>query len=670
MRRTHSNAALLVALFLTAACDSATGPSDALDVSLRVLDGPDLIISTEGSAVSFECTATIEAAATGRGRADFTRARRRTYRELDRSQATDSVEFTGGDLTALSLGTVTATTPDTAVLRSFGNQPFSVEYVLWYRVRGAAADDSVAQRLDCGPAVAPGAAPPSITLVELTATAAEIEEGDELLVRYRVEGGAPLWQTSIRFSGAFVSNRIQYEELSLARERELRVVVPSSTLETPIVLTIITADAGGRADTSVHASALTVIDATPPSINDVDITPGQFHVGSEFRITALGSDERRLAHLVWEFGAPLGVRDSIAAELSGSGVIITVLPEWAGHDATLRVWLRDHGNNYSEPYVSVVDGFRFHPVAVTPALTSGTLATLHDVVYDAPRGRLYAVDTDAALLRAFDIASMTLAGTLALPAWPGAADMTVSGDSLLITQSELRALSVIDLNTMTSLGAIALPPVDSIALAEAANPPLPTGVRVLANGKALVKLHKKAVGGYNTVEVTLQSGESRLRTESTGGSGSVTRWWDRMAVSPDRSRLVVFDPGCARAYVSASDTFSACATPDPGDLAAARISFGVDLSRVMIGGAVFTTDLVPVATVPYTVTHLLPDGVHALAVAGDWLLRVRITDGRITSRMMLGFGPSRLILLEDGHTLLLFASDAAFVARVDIAGMM
>jgi hypothetical protein len=635
-----------------------------------MLGTPTVAVTPEWLSMRVECSATVELSATGRGRADWTRVRRRSFRLPDRSQPTDSALFDRSYLAFLSLDSISATKPDTAVLRASGNHPFSVEYTLWYLVRGGAAEDSVVQRLECGPTIPPGAEPPSVTILELRGSDPVIEHGDTLIARYRVEGGGPLWTSVIRFSGAFQTLDVVYEELALAQERVVRAVVPrDAVLGKPMALTIMVIDVGDRVDSAIVTTDLVVVDVTPPSVTKVVAFPGQYHVGTPMRITAVASDDRGLAHLIWEFGAPVSVRDSIPIGYTDNWIEPVVLPDWAGKDATLRVWVRDHGNNYSAPWSSATDAFRFHALLAAPAFTSGSLATTNDVVYDAPRQRIYAVDSYRARLRAFSIASMSEIGTIPLPTWPGAADLTVSGDSLLITQSELRALSVVDLNTLTLIDTIALPSVDSIALVDA-NPPLPTGIRVLANGKAIVKLHREPVGGFNTVEVTLQSGMSRLRTESVGGHGWVDKWWDRMGVTANRSHLLIFDPGCARSYSSIGDSFSGCAIPDPGDLQGTRISSDAASTRVMIGGRVFTPDLTPVATIPYAVTHILPDGLFALAGTPDALFMIRLSDGRIMSRMATRFWPTRLILLEDGHTLLVLDSLGEYVAKLDIASML
>lgn len=656
-------------LLVLAACEGATGPEDPFGLEMRLVGAPIFNVAVPAHSVGFECLARVELRASGRGSATMTGLRRRAYRGVDRTQPSDSVTYASGQWPGQFPTTLSGAEQDTVTILTYGSQPFAVEYILSYQASGGGAERSDSLRFDCGAAVLAGAAEPAVTLLEMRGSDPVLETGDTLIVQYRVTGGAPLWQTDIQVYGAFTAHRTIYEEMLTSTEREVRIVVPEeASLDSAVAVLFTHADVGGRIVQVRDTADIQVVDVTPPTLGSVQVTAGQYAVGTFFRLTFTGSDERRPSHIVWEFGAPVAARDSTPWAQADFRIDFQVRPEWAGKSATLHVWVRDEGGNYSTPYSSAVDAFSFHADVPPPPMVHGTLAHNSDeIVYDAPRGRLYAVDTERARLEAFDIASMTSLGIISLPAWPGAADLSPSGDSLLITQSLLRALSVVDLGSLTLVDTVPLPTVDSLAGAESTDPPLPTGVRVAANGKAMVTLHKEAVGGFNTVEVDLSTGTTRLRTDVVGGGGTIQRWWDRMAVTADRSRLFIFDPFCARVYGSSSDTFSSCVVGvDPG-LNAKRISSDTASTRIMINGVVFDPALTQVGSVPYAITHLLPDGLHAFATSGDHLLKVRVSDGRITSRTEVG-SAHRLMLLADGHTLLMFGEPGS-VRKLDVAGL-
>lgn len=650
-----------------AACTGPTEPAEPIEVTINVLDAPPATVTVGLDGLpAIRCGARIEVVASGSGRAVWTRRGTRRYSALDGVTPLDSVTWPYAGAPLFSRDTISRSRPDTAELAWLSHVPMAIEEFVWYRQVGQATEQAIVQRLECGPALPPGASPPTAEVLEVRGSDGALEFGDTLIVRYRATSGGALFRTRMVVGGGFGVDRNIAEDFALVREREERFVVPrSAVLNAPIPLWFTTFDVGGRYATAAETSAVMVVDVNAPVLSGVDLAGGQFMVGARLNGVATATDERLLSHIVWEFGDPINQRDSIATGDVSTQFEIVVPPEWAGRQATLRVYARDHGGNYSVPWVSAPAAFAFYPNFLIAGEQSLPLEFANEMVYDRQRDRLYSFFGSTAT--AIDLTTMDPLATIPLPALAGAADITLSGDSLLVTQSGLLTLSVIDLDAFQLVDTVPLPVVDSLAGGDTVNPPRPTGVRVLANGKAIIQLHREAAGGSNSVELDLTTGQTRLRSETDGGGGGVERWWSRMGVSPDRSWLVLFDEGCTRTYRAATDAFSACMSPDPGDIEGFQIGFDSASTRVLAGGRLLTEDLVQVGTIPPGVSQLSQGGQFAFVADGEGLLKIRIADGLIMGRLYLGFGgsTSRLVLLKDGNTMVMLRNGA--LTRFDLS---
>lgn len=671
---------LAAALIATTACDSPTEPPEPLDVAVRVVPHPALHVALSEGIPTLSCEVAFEARAEGKGIADWRSVGVRYYAGVDRADAIDSVEFAPSDGPFFSRSVLTAGLPDTTRWRFQADIPFAVEMSFRYRIRREASDREVRQRVDCGPVVPPGAAAPAVEIVEVRGSDPVLEAGDTLLVSYRVQAGAPLWRSHITVTGAFESEVEIYEEMAWQRERLARIVVPRhSALGVPLTIHATTADVGFRTDEIDTTSALTVVDTKPPIVTGAGAGGHQLPVGWIHQLGVSASDDNDLAWLIWELDAPIVARDSVPVgvdSLVHSGMLpMRISPEWAGLSSGVTVWARDGAGNLSAPYRIGGDPLLFYRVAPTPTLATASLGfgaggvpvAGRDLAYDSARHRLYAT-MPMHQLAILDLASMTRLAPITLPEHPASLDLTLSGDSLLISHVNLTRLSVVDLHTLALLPHLPLNAIDAAqdgaTIAFAAS-----GIRVLANGHAMLKLTYPTAAGHATVDLDLANMVGRVRTEIVDGIGSAGDWWTRMAVTPDRRRVVILS-SCGRWYDIDLDAFGACEAI-PGFLWGERTGVDRAGARVIVGTSVLGPSLSTRQEVvggDFTSGDLYADGEHALMLRGPSLLKVRLSDGRIVAGMYLANHARRVILLPDQVTALAITSQG-LVTRVNVSGL-
>ncbi len=671
---------LVSALMAITACESSTAPVDPLTVFVRVVPTPELNVSLTDGVPTLACEVAFEVRAEGDGIADWRSVGVRYYAGADREAALDSLEFAPSDGPFFSRSVLTAGRPDTTYWHFSAGIPFGVEMAFRYRIRGEASDREVVQRVDCGAVVQPGAALPTVEIIDVRGSDPVLEAGDTLLVHYRAQAGAPLWRSRIAVSGGFEAELEIFEDMVTQRDRIARMLVPrQAVLGVPVVVHVATADVGFRTDEIETTTALTVVDARPPTVLAASEGAHQLPAGSIHQLGVTASDDNDLAWLIWELDAPISARDSVpvgADSLVHAGAVpMRVNPAWAGLSSGVTVWARDGAGNLSAPFRVGGEPLRFYRVAPTPAVATANLGfdaggvpvAGRDLAYDAARHRLYAT-MPTHQLAIIDLASMTRLAPIALPELPSSLDVTLSGDSLLITHVNLTRLSVVDLQTLALLPHLPLTATDAAqdgaTIAFAAS-----GIRVLANGHAMLKLTYSTSAGHATVDLDLASPVGRVRTEVVDGIGSAGDWWTRMALTSDRRRLAILS-SCGRWYDVDLDAFGACEAI-PGFLWGERT--GVDRAgvRVIVGTSVLGPSLSTRQEVvggDFTSGDLYADGQHALMLRGPSLLKVRLSDGRITAGMYLADHASRVILLPDQVTAIAITRQGV-LTRVNVAGL-
>ncbi len=640
-------------LLVVAACrgDLPLGPGGVYALSLNVL-GDSLTYSRATFSSDLLCYGEVEAEVAGLERLVWSKTVVRVFSGADRSVPTRVDTLPVSMFPMFRRPSVAVNQPDTAGLGGQMSLPGDREYVFHYRVNGVGREYAAAPlRVRCGPEIPADAAPPTVSLFGVPAPDTIFDVGDTITINYRLAAPAALLRSEIRLSGPFAVTRRTVEEFAAERDVTERFVVPR-TLQSrvPLRVAVVAVDAAGRTVTLDTVTSAVPVDTSAPRIVSSTVSQGQLAVGSMLRATVTVRENAYNAWIIWEFDGEFAYRDSAAVNDGNAEfnyeVALLVPPAWAEKGARLRVWARDRAGNLSAPDTSDAAGYSFYETSpITPMLAAGypmppNATTPAAVVFDAARGRLYLSHPQVAKLSVVDAATGTQLANLDVPPLPGGMDLSLSGDSLFITQSTDRAIAVVDLNTLTLLAPITSSTLDSLAAAEPGNPPLPTGVRVAANGKLLVLLHRATASGHRVVELNPAAGTGLVRTEASGMTGFIWRWWSRAASSADRTRILLFDPACPRAYSSVSDTFSACGAPLPDEITSPdfeTVTVSVDgaTGRSQHGHRTFDPSLAPLATFLGSSATLMAGGEYAVVVRGDGLDKVRVTDGRIMRRLYL-----------------------------------
>lgn len=664
---------------LSIACDAPTAPNreapPSINVSLRVAAVTSQLLGVD-TARTVQCDIDFEATADGKAKGLWTGVKLRYFSGVDRQGALDSLYLSAAETQLFTSDTILASRADTSSWRFTAPFPFAIEGEFQYTRLGTTEVRSASARADCGAVPPADAAVPSVEYLDVRGSDDTLEAGDTLVVRYRLTGPAGLWKSVVSVAGPFEAVRARFEEQAVSVEREERFVVPlRSRAGDSVDLAIRVTDNAGRTITADRATGIVVVDVRRPALHAVNMPNAQaFYVGEAVIVDFLVTDDNDLARVFTRLEGDFTDLDSVAVSGGGStsdrrANVIESKPEWVGQEVRgVAVWAVDAAGNVSDTVRLAGRSLTFYPSVATPASAGQPIVLPHtpgDIVVDPRHGRFYVVHDADSALSVVNVPAWTREPTIRLPEAPRSADLSVSGDSLLIAHSYPRRLSVLDLGTLALRQEIPLQVFDSIALFWEQSM-FVGGVRVAANGRAIVgSLNNRE--GFALATVDLATGDDRLRRDASGLTG-VAFWWKRMFTSADRSRVYVNDPACSRVYVAATDAFTPCrAGPDIGP--ALDPSFSASGDRILLGRNLFDRDLQLVDTLRSSESAvLLPSGTEALVSIDRDLRRIRVSDGTFLSRMQLPFSVMRLVLLDDGHTLLVFGWGRN-VVKVDIRAM-
>jgi hypothetical protein len=676
-------AALLIAV---AACDGdlPTGPGGAYDIQLNLLGGG-FTYDRPPFSSDVLCYGEIEARVAGVARVQWSKTVIRVFTGADRSAPTRVDTFPAEVFAPFRRARVTMAQPDTAAIGAQMALPGEREYEFFYRLNGAGREYAAAPvRVRCGPDIGISGPAPAVQLTGIPGADSIYDIGDTITINYRVDAAATLLRTEIRLTGPFSVTRGFVEAFPTAQTYSERFVVPRYLQSgLPLRVEIAATDGLGRTVTLDSLTRVVPVDSSAPRIIASTLSRQQVAVGSTLRASVTVRENNSTDWIIWEFDGEFSQRDSaFVNNLNGEftyEVAVLVPPAWAEKGARLRVWARDRAGNLSAPATSDPFAYSFYVSSPMSVLFTGTYAypTIESdpqaLVYDAKRSRVYVSFTQGGKVAVLDATTGTQVAYLDVPPLPGGMDLSLSGDSLLITQSTQRAIAVLDLNTLTLLPPITSAVLDSVAAAEPANPPVPTGIRVAANGKLLVLLHRVTAGGHRVVELNPAAGTGRVRTEATGMTGFARSWWARAASTLDRTRIVMFDAACPRAYLSVSDSFSACGTVIASEVesplfGAASVSADALSGRSHFADRAYDASLTPIASLSSLNAQLMPGGEYAVVQRGDALDKVRISDGRTMRRLypesslLLG----RLLSIPGTQDYLMFPGPG-FIMRVRLS---
>lgn len=367
-------AATMLAFASTACGDSSTPPvAEPFDLRLAIQQvyPPQTFLLMDGPAI--ECGVDITATATGSGEASWEGATFYWFAGPERIEPIDSMRVSGTSVRASwKTPTIVGNAGASEAAWDFsGRAPFEAELHFRYRVAGEAASRTSALRFPCGPGIPPGGAErPVVEVLELRgAESGEVEPGDTLHVRYAASSAFGLWITGAIVEDAFAFQVGFFDGMEMGAEHEVRLIVPTGgALDALVDLDVYAVDGILQSTRTRIGSELRLVDRTPPAIVTSAPVAPQYAVGEKIVISVAATDNNALRWLVYEFGAPIGLVDSVraAAEVPATTwtIPLTVRPEWIG-STTLTVRVRDAAGLSTEPIDLAPGGVTFVPV---PAL--------------------------------------------------------------------------------------------------------------------------------------------------------------------------------------------------------------------------------------------------------------------------------------------------------------
>jgi len=400
-------------------------------------------------------------------------------------------------------------------------------------------------------------------------------------------------------------------------------------------------------------AAAYVGDRTPPVASGTRQGPAGDTVvvpGDTLTIAIHATDNRKLAWVGYDLGAPVSKRDSDAVTGTSTDVTMrAIISPGASGQAVVNVFARDSAGLRSQttlPSISVASGTRrpMHALALPAPVYDVAVDVKHNVAYLSYYGRHE--------IGVVDIASGTFQPSIVTTFLPRKLDVSAGGDSLIVSIDSQPALAIIRTTVFPYPTTIVR--VDSNYTGGAVQ--VADNVRAMANRKVLVTLkfrEQYSCCAAKIVEYDLNTGLSRPRVDSDDRQW-LARSWDRAVLATATGSTT---PVQAQLYTALSDTFSNSQTITlPVWLYhASADSTG---SKYLFANGLFDGSLNPLRAFTDTAfqqgggTVLSPDG--ATAYLGTWsgFLIVRTSDGAVLERSRLPFWPMQLAISADGGTLI------------------
>jgi hypothetical protein len=655
----------------TVACGDSTDPGARVDVAVAVdyIVGPNVNQApADGNRVA--CQVTMSAIATGKGTATWGAATLKWYGGKDRSIAFDSSSAPAIDVgRAWGASSIAAGGRQTTTWDIWASVPFSGAIEFQYRVAGG-PDRTASLKFDCGPAIVPGADPPSITEITAYATTPDLEPGGVLKVYYTATSPIGVWQTAVLVSGPCEVYQEFDETLGKTASRLTAITIPSTCEPgAPVDVTVYATDAVLDRRARQVSSSYKLVDKTPPWLRSTTVPrpSGPYFTGDTIDFVVEAGDNHRVSSIAWEV-RPFGAQDSVVSPPAGQSVKvrIPVQPSWSG-PAELRYVARDASGLASDTIVSAMGS-----VAVLPAVNRPvTLMEIDDYaggsadeVVDLKRGVVYLMQQGRRQISVMSLASMKIVSTIPLSLYPANIDLTSSGDSLLVALTELGALGTIDLRRTDRR--LEIMTIDPNAGWPFVKPSSISEVRSLANGKAFLVVPSD-VSVRRLLELDLATGAQRYRFDvggiASGGliGGSFIEG-PLLTRSGDGSAMSVRAADCVQRYDAASDQFSPCIKPETSgevssaDASGQRFAIGPDLYDA---GWRHLRRIGPLPAGSGFGSSLTPDGHELYLPYAGGLVRANADDGRILDGQRLPVRPNRVRVSPDGRFVVAAGSSVA-----------
>ena len=639
------------------ACGDASGPRRSVTVTLEasVNAVPKVEARPDGESLIF-CDVVLKATATGGGTATWEEGTMHFYAGRDRSEALDVApisvqsvvrlwgerEFAAGDVqrAEISIGAPV---------------PYALKLAFRYRPKNGEPKTSDVS-FTCGPNVTPESRPAVVTALAVRPSSGVFDPGQLMAVDFAAESETGLLRSEVELSGA-CSHVVKTSELmAKAVTRSVAVPLPRTCRTDVPLIVAVTAYDGALGQTRRETSLmLTVRDNTSPTITPHFIgatgygrekfVAGEYFVGDFVRTQWFADDNYELGALIWEV-LPSGYRDSIlvAGATAGDGNI-PVRADWGYGPIQLRLYARDAAGLMSNVYTSEPGAVRILPSLAFPTRSTQVSGEIVDVAIDSRRGVVYLMQSRQHRITALSLTTLEVTRTITLPVPPTDLDLTPSGDSLIVTLTRDRVLGVINLRDPSSSASIlALPGLDD-ALSQT-----PKGIRIAANGKALIVLGGINDTGTGILELDLATGVQRRRQDWNDALNYTAIGIER---SHDASTIILHGgPKQFRRYDAATDQLGPEQSADPHFTRPAVDATG---RRVAIGPDVYGEDLLVLrrmsVKVPLqAVTALSTDGEYVYTLSAlQGIIRSRVSDGATVDRIPNPIVPSLIRVSGDGR---------------------
>lgn len=516
--------------------------------------------------------------------------------------------------------------------------------------------------------------PPEIVSLEVSPDA-DLLPGDSIRVAYTLASLRGIREVSATVSDGSThsSTRARYSgEKRVTGEFRMRTPATAffaGTLHLQVQDTV-----GQAASSLVHLKY-----HTPPHVHgtvalpDFDPLVGTtLLVGDMVQIKVSAGGSTPLRWIGYSVGDPVIRSDSVAVSGNSAEQVFRVVADgrWQTEGkATLPITffaLDQRGaRRDSRREMRVVPGVR------RPTRTARLPGAVADAVIDVRRNRAYLSVPSAGQIAVLDLATMTFAAPITVPA-PAGIDLTPGGDSLVVALRNGDALAIVNLATRARTD-VRLEVTQSTLRAD------PGILRVASNGKAFVLITARADADDGLLEYDLRTGRQRKWEEL--GSGGTQSPFALITRSGNGARVLVRNvmvgggPGMA-IYDAATDAFTAIRVPPPGEPGHSPSAVSISADRegrsFLMGVTLFPSDLSSARLLPGTgysssghqppPTVLAPGGAEVFVGAEPGFWRMRAGDGAVLERVWV-HAPrlARLVPHPDGGTILAFSDTNAFL---------
>jgi hypothetical protein len=365
---------LAVGALAVLSCSESTAPPtpEPFAVALHVakIYDPELFVLPDGPVMA--CGVDIDAVATGDGIARWEGATFYWFAGPSRSTAIDSLRISGNEVRrSFERDSISAVRNERSEWDISGRAPFDILMRFRFLVKGETTARTAEVRFTCGPAVPAGTVlAPTMSITSMT-PGGEMEPGDTVRVSYSASSAFGLWITGVAVEDAFLFNHGFAEGLLPDAMNTVEVPIPwHSTLGASLDLTVYAIDGMLQVTQQVVGADIQIVDHTPPRITSSSSPAAQYAVGQQFNVDVQAADNHQLQWIVWELGAPVGIKDSTLAlahvPITSWRLPFTVQPSWVG-TTTLRLYVRDAAGHLSDVVTVPSGGITFVPAAVQAA---------------------------------------------------------------------------------------------------------------------------------------------------------------------------------------------------------------------------------------------------------------------------------------------------------------